>query len=34
MIVSCSESKNKEIVFMELYKESVSLTARVLKNES
>ena len=34
MTVSCTESKNNEIVFMELYKESVCLTARVLNNES
>lgn len=34
MIVSCTESKNNEIVFMELYNEFVSLMARVLNNES
>ena len=34
MIVSCTESKSNEIVFMELYKESVSLMARVLNNKS
>ena len=34
MIVSCTESKNHEIVFMELYKDSVSFMARVLNNES
>ena len=34
MIVSCTESKNNEIVFMEFYNEFVSLMARVLNNES
>ena len=34
MIVSCTESKNNEIFFMELYNEFVSLMARVVNNES
>ena len=34
MIVSCTESKNDEILFLWNFTKSVSLTVRVLNNDS